>query len=710
MLRRPKSGGAADRGHLEMTKEYNIRLWVLYGILLLCLALFVGILYEAQAVNGADYYEQSASRIPTSETVEASRGVITDRNGKVLVSNRQVYTITFDSSELPEGANPNEAILRLIHLCEDYGITWEDNLPISAESPYSYTTDATTDSLRSRFGSFLTSCGWIDGELTEESPYPVLNAATMEKEGLSDGNVSAYRLLEMMRDYFAIDPDLSMAEARKIIGVRYELAVRTLVNTTAYVFASDVPVELISILTDGNYAGVVVGTSSIRQYNTDRAAHILGYIGAIGPDEYDALIAEGYSGDDLVGKDGVEQAFESYLRGTDGKRVITTDENGKITGELYTKQPIPGGTVTLSIDIDLQAAVEDALAAAVTAMNEEDGLTTRGGAAVVVGVGTGEVLAMASYPTYDLASFSSNYNEYAADPANPLWNRSTNGLYAPGSTLKPLTAIAALEEGVTTISERLYDTGRWIYPGTGMGPACWRRSGHGWVNVTSAVANSCNYYFAEMGYRLGMDTLREYLSAFGLGESSGIEIGDAAGRLPENPPGEDQAPWAAFGQSNQLYTPLQLANYIATLAAGGDYYQPHLLKTVRSYDNSEILYSATNTAPTRTINLDPENLSAVLEGMLDYTQPGGQIYTYFRDCVVTAGAKTGTAQLGGDSENNGVFVCFAPYEDPEIAVSVVIEKGGSGAALASTAVEILNAYFSDSEIGAAIIPEDTLLP
>lgn len=205
-----------------------------------------------------------------------------------------------------------------------------------------------------------------------------------------------------------------------------------------------------------------------------------------------------------------------------------------------------------------------------------------------------------------------------------------------------------------------------------------------------------------------MEKLREYLTAFGLGEKTGIEIGDYAGTLPENPEGQNQAPWAAFGQSNQLYTPLQLANYVATLAGGGERYTPHLLKSVRSYDNSELVYSSSEMEPVETIDIDSKNLEAVLKGWLGYTQPGGQVYSYFKDCVVTP-APNRYSQLGGKKENNGVFVAFAPYDDPEIAVALVIEKGGSGAALAETAVGILNAYFSKDEIATTIIGENELL-
>ena len=223
-----------------------------------------------------------------------------------------------------------------------------------------------------------------------------------------------------------------------------------------------------------------------------------------------------------------------------------------------------------------------------------------------------------------------------------------------------------------------------------------RGGDHGRLNVTEAITKSCNYFFAEMGYRLGMDTFLEYLHAFGLGESTGIEIGDAAGILPENPEGQDRAPWAAFGQGNQAYTPLQIANYIATLVSGGELLQPHLLKAVKSYDSAEVL-AVGEAESLGSVAISDATLEAVKEGMLGYTQPGGSVYYAFRNCVVSAGAKTGTSQLGGDQTDNGVFVCFAPYDDPEIAVALVIEHATWGANLASTGVEILNAYFAAGE-------------
>jgi len=701
--------------HLELTKEYNRRLWVLYGILIACLIAFTSVLYTAQIVNGEAYYAQSSSRIPTSEPVEASRGILTDRNGKILVSNRQIYTITFDSSKLSKGTDPNEAILRLINLCEEHGVSWEDHLPVARSIPFYYSLDETSDTLRSRFEDFLLNGEWISGAFLDSGSLPRLNEETMALLDTTSPILTAAEFIELMRLHYNIPKSWTSREARMVIGVRYELDVRTIVNTTAYVFAEDIDSELISILTDGNFEGVVVDTSSIREYSTEYAAHVLGRIGYIDPEEYAVLKEQGYPMDALIGKDGVEKAFEQYLRGTDGVRMITTNEEGKITGELYSKEPKPGSTVALTLDIDLQESTEKALAATIEAMTAKDGNESRGGAAVVVGVGTGDVLAMASYPTYDLTTYTSEHKEGA-----PFMNRAIQGAYAPGSTFKMVTAVAGLESGIISPTSRIRTTGVYTYYAPSYTPKCWiyRQGGgsHGSINVSQAIFHSCNYFFYDVGRQVGISTLGKYAAAFGLGQSTGIELsGERSGILagPEYSASagtlwyDGNTLQAAIGQSDHLFTPLQLANYTATLVGGGSRYAAHLLKSVKSYDNSEVLYLY-DEPPVATVEMSESTVAAIKTGMGDLTKTGS-ISGYFRNCVVSAGAKTGSAQTGSDVAN-GVFVCFAPFEDPEIAVAVVIEKGGSGSALASTAVEIINAYYSDTEMGTVFLPEDTLLP
>ena len=665
------------------------RVMILLGVFGAFLLLFGAVLYDAQILHGSENRARSISSNATSEVVPASRGIITDRNGKVLVSNRLAYTLVFDRSGFTDDASLNDAILRLIRLCQETGTAWNDTLPIA------------------QTGSFLRYTNDRSESFTQY----------LEKNKLT-ATAAGRQLIAEMRALYHVDESLSEKDARLVIGVRYELHSRD-----SYTFAEDVSSEVLSLITDGRYEGVSIRTASARVYNTTLAAHILGTIGPIWQEEwssnektgYVGYADKGYSMNDLVGKDGVEKAFEEYLRGTDGRRLITTDEDGKLTGELYTREPQPGGTVALTLDIDLQADVERALAQTITGMIDEDS-NERGGAAAVVSVGSGEVLALAIYPTYDLSTFNEDYEDLVADERLPMFNRATQGTYAPGSTFKMCTAVAALESGIITPSSIIQDRGIYTYYRDPQ-PMCWvyRQGGstHGRINVTQAITVSCNYFFYEVGRLTGIRTLDSYASQFGLGQSTGIEIGDSSGVLasPEWADSHNQE-WtdgqtitAAIGQSYNLFTPLQLANYIATLVGGGEHYQAHLLKNVKEYDNSRLLY-VYDDEPLNTVEMSGSTVEAVTKGMHELTVSGGVAFA-FRDCVVSAGAKTGSAQVGTDIAN-GVFVAYAPYEDPEIAVAIVIEKGGSGAALATAAVEIINSWFSHTDDGAAI-GENTLL-
>ena len=724
-------------------KRFHRRANFLIGAYVLCLALFTGILYNAQIVNGSEYLARSTIQVTTTKTVETSRGIITDRNGKILVSNREIYTVSFDPDLVPDQdgethqAAVARALLRILTLFQEHGVAWGDSLPIGDAEPYGYTFAGATGAQRAWFSHYLADRKWSSTELTASSSSPLMSQTLLDKLKLTGSTaLTAPHLLELMRADFGVPTDFSRQEARLVLGVLYELRLRKLTAnavTVPYVFAEDLSVELISILNDGAFEGVVIGSKAVRQYNTDYAAHILGRVGKFeSREERDGFNAEWnaareagedttglpyYRLDDQVGKDGVELAFEQYLRGRDGTRLITTNQEGKITSEIYSIQPEPGGTVALTLDIDFQAQVEEILARSVQAMDQEDledgeEPVNRGAAAAVVSVANSEILALATYPTYSQRTYAQDYALLSQDPRHPYVNRAISSAYAPGSTFKPLTAVAALESGVITPTTIINATGSWTYPGDPNSYAnCWlynsSRGRHGRINVSQAITVSCNYFFAQMGYSLGLDRLNAYCRAFGLGESTGIEIYERTGTLPENKPGEDQSPWAGFGQSSQLFTPLQLANYVATLVRGGTRYNAHLLKDISAYDGSSVLYTAQPEVLSQQ-EIQPDNLAAVKKGMGDLATTGS-VGQQFANCIVTAGTKTGSAQTG-EVMANGVFVCFAPFEEPEVAVAVVIEKGKAGAALASTAVEILNAYFAPSDIGAMMAPEGALLP
>lgn len=666
------------------------RVYVLLGFFCAFLVLFFAVLYDAQVVHGSENRARSITSNTASETVTASRGIITDRNGKVLVSNRLAYTLVVDKSSFgKDEAALNDAIWQLIQLCQEQGVTWNDTLPMTTGSSPQLTSKSLTKSFR---------------EYLDDNKLP------------TDGGSA--EVLAAMRKLYKVDDSYTNAQARLIVGVRYELDGRS-----SYTFAEDVSTELLGRITDGKYRGVTIKTAAARVYNTKLAAHILGTVGAIWQEEwrsdestgYVGYADKGYNMNDLVGKDGVEKAFEEYLHGKDGKRLITTDENGKITGELYTREPQPGGTVALTIDIDLQQVVEDTLASTIQGMIDKDS-NERGGAAAVIQVGTGEVLAMASYPTYDLETFNQDYDELVKDERLPMFNRATQGVYAPGSTFKLCTSVAALEEGIITPSTIIEDKGIYTYY-VDPQPMCWiwrqAHTTHGRINVSQAIVDSCNYFYYEVGRLTGIKKLDEYATAFGLGQSTGIEIGDVSGVLasPEWAEAHDrewtdgQTITAAIGQSYNLFTPLQLANYVATLVSGGEHYEAHLLKNVKSYDNSRVI-DVYDKGPLNDLNISDSTMAAVTKGMHDLTYDS--LRSAFSRCVVEAGAKTGSAQVGTDIAN-GTFVAYAPYDDPEIAIAIVVEKGGSGSLLANAAVDIINAWFTRDGTGATAAGEDTLM-
>ena len=677
---------------MKKSNPYRRRLIVVLSFLAAVLVFFGVMLFNYQIVNGDEYRALSVAGTAKREVVETSRGIITDRNGKVLVSNRLAYTLKFSDSDFgKDQAACNDAVWRLIELCRAEGVEWIDPLPLTAEAPYTLSTETPGE----------TFINWL-----KSSKLAYTGESTVTLTASSDEVMAA------LRKVYAIADGYTDQQARLIAGVRYGAKI-----SGGYVFAEDVPVRVISQVVDGHYAGVSTGTSSQRVYNTTYAAHILGRVSRIFAEDWDNYKDKGYSMDALVGKGGVEEAFESYLHGTNGVKLVTTDKNGKVTGELYAKEPQPGNTVALTIDLDLQKVTEDSLAEKIGSMEKRDGLT-RGGAAAVVSVGTGEVLALASYPTYDLSQWDEMYDTWNKDTVGrPMFNRATDGTYAPGSTFKLCSAVAALESGIVTPSTTIVDRGIYTYY-TFPQPKCWIYNSyggtHGAVNVSQAITVSCNYFFYEVGRLMGIKTLDSYATQFGLGQHTGIEIGDSTGVLASPEYAEKigetwtdgQTITAAIGQSYNLFTPLQLANYVATLVSGGDHYEAHLLKSAKSFDNSSVVY-AYNKAPINHVDMADSTLEAVKKGARGLAT--GSLSYVFRNCVVDVGCKTGTAETG-QKLTNGCFVAFAPYDDPQIAVCVVAEQGGGGANLAPVALDIINAYFSSASTTETIEGENSMLP
>ena len=498
---------------------------------------------------------------------------------------------------------------------------------------------------------------------------------------------------------------------------------------------------------------VEVETSYVREYNTQYAAHILGYVQAMSEEDMAKYRPEdensGYDYDTKVGRDGVEAAFEDWLHGTNGEARVKRTANGTVTSTVYLEDPVPGNHVYLTIDIQLQEQAERILETGIYELqierNDDNAEAVaegrldevrediQGGAIVVVDVKTGEPLAIASYPTYDLATIIEDYADLLEADYDPLFNRALMGAYAPGSTFKPCTAIAGLTENIINTETQIECTGIFTkYESQGYAPACWiytQMDGqltHGYDNVTEALKDSCNIFFYTVADDLGIRKLMEYAEDFGLGESTGIELTETTGNMsnPDNHLNYDVDGWvdgdtvqAGIGQSDSMFTPLQIAEYCAAIANGGTRHSAALLKSVRSYDYSRQLYQ-NKTEVLSTVDSADYNWAAVQRGMYlmanDITSSSNTVYytlgNYsYNGVSLPVAAKTGTSQLGEGKTNNAIFMCYAPFDDPEIAVAIVVERGLSGANLSRMARNVLDAYFSLGSISNTAERENSLL-
>ena len=648
-------------------------------------------LYDLQVMDSAAYVEEDRNTVTRVETVPAARGEILDRYGRPLVSNAVSYDVTIERSVLVTDPDPNGILLELIDLTTASGLPYTDTLPMTDDAPFAYTEMNSIQ--QGRLEDYIAHF-----ELGED--------------------VSAEKLMAWFRSHYAIPESFTPAQARMAAGVRWELELRALFGIADYVFASGLDQEMIAAVSERCYPGVSVTVGSRRVCRTPYAAHLLGRIGPMDKEQWEKFSQLDYPMNAMVGQDGAEGAFEQYLHGTEGKRVTVRNAAGEVVNSYYTVEPKAGNDVTLTLDLSCQQVTEEALAAKIAKINNDrlaSGLSSQlseAGAAVVIQVGTGEILAAASYPTYDLSTFSENYAKLLQDPTKPMLNRAFQGRYAPGSTFKVVTATAGLTEGAISADTTIYDRGIideydgitftcWVYPGS-----------HGTINVKEALQMSCNYFFYVTGRTVGIDVIDRVAKAYGLGQATGVEIYENTGVLASKSYkkeviGED---WyvgdtlqAAIGQSYHLFTPLQLASYAATVAADGKRSAAHLLHGVTGPEGFL-------TAPKilSTVDADPGIFPVLKEGMYMASKYGSASYV-FNNYPVSVCSKTGTAQVGRDSENNAVFIAFAPMDDPEIALAVVVEGGANGYYLAEVARDIFDWYFNKApEPGS--IPENTILP
>lgn len=683
---------------IELRKRRRIAGTVIIGLLFLFL---VFALIKTQLIDADKYRAAADSLAVSSSSVKASRGEILDCNGNPLVTNRQGNSVVFKYSDFPSSKKQedrNKLIFSLIELFEKNGVEWIDRLPLKYSK-----------------GKLV-----IDKDKETEFKYMVSeNMLEMERGEKS----SAEECLDALIKRYGLE-NYPVEDARKIASVCFGMKYLNFSVSSPYTFAEDVPTEIVSAIMEksSTYSGVGAESVSYREYSDKTSfSHILGVVGSISAEEYEAqtqileeklsddtltaneirvLKNNAYTLNDSYGKSGIEAAMESYLRGVNGIKTTTTNSDGTVT-EDYLSKPKQGNTVVTTIDSELQKVAAKALGEMLKD-NKNSSYFGTAGAMVVLNCRTGAVLANVSLPTYDITKYFSDYGKLSSDTESPLWNRAIQSAYAPGSTMKPAIAVAALEEKVANINTTCYCGGTYVIEDQTF--KCLQS--HGYLNVTSALEKSCNIYFFEMGKKLGIDKMNKYCSLFGLGQKTGIELPEAEGVLASvankeaagqvwNPGDTVQA---AIGQSDNLFTPLQLANYCATIANGGTRYKPYIIKSVLSADMSEVIYE-TEPEVLNTLNVSKKTLDTVKQGMRQVILNSGSSY-YFKDCIVDAAGKTGTSQLKRTTQsgvtmncNNGFFISFAPYDDPEIAIAIVAENALTGSKTSQAAVPVYNYYF-----------------
>lgn len=652
------------------------RMVMVYIMLALVGMVCFSALFRLQIVEGEEYETRSEMRVLRTVPVKASRGKILDRYGRALVSNENGYSVQIHSGNQTE-KELNETVCRLVLLFMEQNHEYIDTFPMSFGEPFTFSFSGETDE---------------DVSLKKKQ--------FLEHLDLKDETEDA--ILSALSERYQIDTSAYDAElVRRIIGVRYEMERRSFNSTTPYTFASDVSLAIVTSVKEqtDRYRGANIVVEPIRKYEKGHlAVHLLGNTGIIFEEEYAALKDKGYGMNDIVGKSGLEKAFEFYLRGRDGYDNVEQNINGRLKTVVESKSPTPGNNIITTLDSRLQECAESALEKTILELQAGSAPDCSAGAVVVTDVNSGDILAVASYPDYNLDTYQQDYASLVKDSENPLFNRAFLGTYEPGSTFKMLTAIAALESGHVSPKEMIYDHGKYKYY-KDYQPVCAIYPGsHGMVDVAHAIEVSCNYFFYEVGRKTGIETICEYAKKFGFGRSTGIELGDAVGVLagPESAAERDWV-WhpgdtlqASIGQSYNLFTPLQLANYTAAIANGGILYQLRLVKEARTYTNDRTVETFAPNVLER-IEIAPENLKAVQTGMRLVAKSGTASAT-FADFPIAVAAKTGTAENGSGS-NNGIFVAYAPADNPQIAVSVVVEHGLHGSSIAPVAKAVFEEYF-----------------
>ncbi len=674
-------------------RNERIRYNVLTIFILLIGIILLAQLFNLQIIHGKEYRETSNTRLTRESTVKAARGNITDCTGNKLVTTQMGFSLELYKTKI-DTQILNKTILSLIKLLEKNKDTYIDNLPITIK-PYKFK------------------------QKTQEEQ------KKWKKEMAIDENATAEEAFQKLKEKYDIQEE-NVENARKIMAVRYEATIEGFSNIKPITISRDISRKSANQVREQSdkFPGTSLVTEPVIEYPyKSLASHLLGYVGKINQEEYQAK-KDTYKMNDLIGREGIQYTLEEYLKGKDGIRQIDMAVDGTITEEYISKEATAGNNVTLTIDANLQKKVEEALEKNIKkiASGETDGKkhNTKEGAAIVMNVKTGDVLAMASYPSYEPELFakgisSSKLKEYEKD--SNTYNRAISSAYAPGSTFKMAVATAALETGTFTTSTLVTDNGP--YP-RGHHPVCWiytdHHYGHGALNISNAIKHSCNIFFYEIGYKIGIDKIAEYAYQYGLGKKTGIELaGESVGIVASTKYKQEtyHEEWqlgetlsAAIGQSYNSFTPIQMARYICMIANGGKAVDVSVIKAITDSDGNAISKEEINKkvneklgmkeedSKVENLKLKSETLEAIKKGMKGVTsEAGGTAYYVFSDLDMVIAGKTGSAETGEKDKVNGWYTGFAPYNNPEIAVVVFIENAGSGGNVAGAAKEIMQEYF-----------------
>ena len=679
---------------INKNKKDKLRYNVISAIVYIIGIILVIQLFNLQIVNGEEFRERSNTRLSRESTLQAARGDILDQSGNKLATTKSGYFLNIYKTKIDENTL-NQTLLKIVNVLEQNGDSYIDNLPIKVD-PFEFT----------------------NGE-ESQIRWKQQNNIDIEK--------SAEECFNILKQKYKIDEEDNQ-NARKIMTLRYAISKDGYSNIKTVELAKNISLNSVAIFNEKNdeFPGVTIQTGAIRSYTSGSlASHILGYVGRINEEELKAN--ENYDMNDTIGKIGIEYIFEPYLKGKNGIRQIDMAVDGTITAEETVEEAVAGNNVILTIDANLQRVTEEAL------RNNMEKIRSGGygheyaadaGAVVVMNVNTGEVLAMASCPDFEPQLFvngisQEKYNEYTSEESNsPFLNRTISSVYAPGSTFKMVTALAALETGAVGINEKVNDVGIYRYS-SDYQPKCWIYSsygrGHGYLDVTDAIKHSCNYFFYEMGNRMGIDKLSRYTRALGLGSKTGVELlGEVEGVVSSKETSAARGETynggntlqAAIGQHDNNFTPIEMAKYISILANGGHDINVTIIKGIMDQNGNQVSKEelneflknrlGINKERTTELDFDRNNLNAILEGMRGVTsESGGTAYAYFKDFNIEVGGKTGSAQTGIQGKTNAWFVGFAPFDNPEIAVVALVENGGSGGYNAELARDIIAEYFGN---------------